>query len=228
MLATKIDEKLEIRFAENADIPRVAEFLANAMYEQNIPFGQKRKLVELEKLDLQKTYGETMGKRKFPAALILAEIEEEFIGTVGLDCQILNVKANKFRRIPKGWEYTDLKSTEKLGLVMANLSTRIDKRKRGYAKMLIKEAEALAKELMFEELYLLVDSENTPAQKLYEKNGFVLEFKDEDATCVASTPLSLKTQECVNFGYRKSIVAAKVTVPGGNAISSFFGGLFGK
>jgi len=222
-LSSKTTDKLEIRFTENSDIPRVAEFLANSMYQDDIPFGQKRKLVELERLDLMKTYGEKLGKRKFPAYLLVAEIDQDIVGSVGLDCQLMNTNANKFRKIPsKGWDIQDLKPTEKIILVLANLSIRVDKRKKGYGKTLIKESEAIAKELLFEEMYLLVDSENIPAQKLYEKNGYKLMFRDEDATCVASGPLSLKTQECVNFCYRKSLVSSK---SGGDS-GGIFGGLF--
>jgi GNAT superfamily N-acetyltransferase len=220
---SKTASKIDIRFTENTDIPRVAEFITNSMYQENIPFMQKKKLVELERMDLLKTYGEMMGKRTFPASLLVAEIDQEIIGAVGVDCQIMNTNANKFRKIPaKGWSIIDMKETERIILVLANLSIRADKRGNGYAKTLMKEAEALAKELLFEDIYLLVDSMNIPAQSLYEKSGYKFVFKDEDATCVASGPLSLQNVDCVNFCYRKSLVAAAPIGGGGG----FFGGLF--
>lgn len=219
---------LDIRIIENGDIPRVAKFLSSSMFGNEIPTGQFRKLIELETQDLQKTYATRMTKRKFPAVLLVAEADRDIIGCIGVDCQLLNIKAEKFSRIPKPtWDISELKSSERICMVLANLAVRGDQRGKGYAKQLVETVESLAKEFQFQDLYLLVDSTNMPAQKLYQKLGYKKIFEDEDATCVATGPLSLKTQECINFCFYKSLVEEEKAAPN-NPIAAFFSSFFGK
>jgi hypothetical protein len=83
------------------------------------------------------------------------------------------------------------------------------------------------------EIYLLVDSRNTPAQSLYKKQGYKLEFVDEAATCVVSGPYNLRTEDCVNYCFKKTLSGARVaggsnSGGGSNPFGSLFGSLFGK
>ena len=58
------------------------------MYGNDISEGQKKELARLESDDLSRRYGTRVGPRKFPSALILAEVDEEIVGCVGLDPQV--------------------------------------------------------------------------------------------------------------------------------------------
>ena len=220
-----IDSGVEIRLVEdNNAINRASKFLANSMYTEEIPTGQKKKLTELERIDLNSRYGVTLGKRKFPAAFLILEEEQDIIGCVGIETQILYEKRRNLRKIPKNFQVDSLKSQEGLVMVLANLAIRRDKRKLGYAKKLIKSCEDMAEEFLFKEIFLMVDSENIPAQKLYEKMGYKKIFEDNAATCVVSTPLALKTQDCVNYCYKKSL--GKPIKSGGNNLFSIFSSIF--
>jgi hypothetical protein len=82
------------KIASDTDFPLVARFLSEAMYGPEVPNGQRKELARLELIDLRDRYGSTVGKRKFPAALIVAEEDEEVVGCVGLDCQLFDQKVH--------------------------------------------------------------------------------------------------------------------------------------
>lgn len=64
----------------NDDIPRVARFLSESMYN-DVPTAQRRELARLEQVDLTERYGERVSsKNALPCALFVAEEDEEIIG----------------------------------------------------------------------------------------------------------------------------------------------------
>ena len=165
----KATGEITIRRGDDNDIRRVADFLAGAMYE-DLPRGQKRELSELENIDLRKRYGEILGKDKLPKAFFVAEQDGEIIGSAGIDGQIYSEKSKKFRMLRKNESilpFIQKDSVDVVALVLANLAIRRDMRKKGLARKLVTACVDQTKEFQFDELYLLVDSRNTPAQNLY-------------------------------------------------------------
>ena len=94
---------------------------------------------------------------------------------------------------------------ERETLVLANLAVRRERRGRGIAKALVRACEDVASRWGCETLSLMVDSENTPALRLYRKVGFREIFRDEAATCVLPGDFNLKTAECVNVCMQKRV-----------------------
>ena len=69
--------------------------------------------------------------------------------------------------------------------MLSNLATNAQKRNRGIAKTLCEECEGLVKEWGFTELYLLVESENEAARKLYQDRlGYQVAFTKEGETAL--------------------------------------------
>jgi ribosomal protein S18 acetylase RimI-like enzyme len=58
-----------------------------------------------------------------------------------------------------------------VAVVLSNLAVRVDKRGQGVASQLLEVCEDFARQWQREAVYLLVDSENAGAQKLYKKQG---------------------------------------------------------
>lgn len=84
-------DKLVIRLARPADLQRAGSFLASWMYPEDTPRGQRAELARLEASDLSKRYGERLRPR-YPSALVLAEEEEDIIGCVGVDVQVISLQ----------------------------------------------------------------------------------------------------------------------------------------
>ena len=214
---------------DRMDIRRTADFLTSAMYDE-MPRNQRKELFELEAKDLSNRYSETVGGR-LPSALILAKEDGEILGSVGLDCQVRHKKLDRLRDLRKTEslvDFLDRDCKEEICVVLANLAVRRDRRGQGLARNLLSFAEEQAKVWGYEYLYLLVDSTNEPAQRLYKSAGYKEYFKDDSATCVVSGKSQLQTVDCVNICYRKRIAAGN-PMAGGNAPGALglFRGLFG-
>lgn len=211
---------------DRMDVRRTAEFLTYSMYN-DMPRQQRKELLELEAKDLRNRYEEKVGAGRLPSTLILAEEDQEIIGSVGLDCQIRNKKQGRLRNLSVNDSLDDFlgqDSHEEVCVVLANLAVRKDKRGRGLARNLLAFAEEQTLAWGYQDLYLLVNSMNSPAQALYKSSGFKEMFRNENATCVVFDNNSLKTDGCVNVCYRK-----KLNANAGEAhLNSFFNGLFGK
>ena len=209
---------------------RAADFLSRSMYPEQIPEGQRKELRNLEFQDLQNRYGQVVGRRLFPSSLILTLEDQDIVGCVGCDVQVLSLEKKRFAPIKQDKSNLPFAAAnEETAFVMANLAVRRNRRGRGIAKNLIAAAEQNARDWGFSQVHLLVDSENLPAQKLYRKLGYSLLFKQEDATCVASGPVGLKTQDCVNLCMRKSVKKnSSGGLPFANALSDFFSAFGGK
>lgn len=232
--------QITIRSSRDQDLLSAASFLSSSMYipastsitspgsSSSIPKGQLKELTNLEFVDLRKRYSRSSQASllKFPYSLLLAQegADSNIVGTLGLDCQILDKKHNKFKKITSSsLSFIDADYEEPV-VVLSNLAVRPDKRKLGIARMLLQESESLVLEWGYDNIFLLVDSLNLNAQNLYKKNGFKAIFEDKDATCVAVGPYGLRTQECVNICYKKSLKKDN-NKQGiiGNLFSTFFG-----
>ena len=221
------NKKAVVRVATNGDINNVAKFLSVSMYADNpIPLAQQKELYRLEFQDLKSRYSSLSAVRGYYSSLLLAEIEGEIVGAVGLDCQILNRDLNKFSKLTvNSLAYLDSES-EEIVIVLANLAVRSDQRRRGIGKLLLQNCETYAKSYIStsnqepidnKSIYLTVDSENQKAIKLYKQNGYKVVFEDENATCVVSGEFSLKTKDCINLCLKKSVGSNN-----GNILQSIF------
>jgi ribosomal protein S18 acetylase RimI-like enzyme len=158
--------------------------------------------------DLQEKYGERMGKRLMNCCVVGAlDLEsKEMLGLVTLkEALMMNgeiLEAEKAEAVAKNAVaslgpkqrrmYKDasmdtvarelLPTNSKSVCVISNLAVSTKARRRGIAKTLCAEAEALASDWGHREMHLLVESENTAARKLYEdKLGYRLAFTQRAA-----------------------------------------------
>jgi len=195
--------KITIRQGVDADIPYVAKFLSYSMYDSEMPAGQRKELIRLEQNDLMERYGSLVGRRKYTSVLFICEEDEEIIGCVGLDCQVLNLEARKLIKVRSTGSLDP--DREKVVLVLANLAVRVDRRKSGIGRSLLASCYSfLEGRDEFDGIYLLVNADNKAARSLYSSRGFKELYVDEEATCVVSGSMSLKTEQCVNVCYRKA------------------------
>lgn len=65
--------------AVEADLPRIARFLPDAMYG-DLPKVQRNDLAQLQLVDLKTRYGSKVGKRVYPSPLLLAVEGDEVVG----------------------------------------------------------------------------------------------------------------------------------------------------
>ena len=77
----------------------------------------------------------------------------------------------------------------------------------------------------YEDIYLLVDQDNTAARNLYKKYGYKDTFLDDSATCIVASNFNLRTYPCINVCMRKVLKQ----IGGGNngfldAFKKIFGG----
>jgi len=195
-----------------------------------VPTGQMKELTNLEFLDLKKRYSRASPAAllRFPYALLVAEEEGtgEMVGSLGLDCQILDKKSNKFKKVTSSSISFLADDSEEVVIVLSNLAVRPDKRKLGVARMLLEESEGVVKEWGYKSIYLLVDSLNARAQTLYKKRGYKVAFKDDEATCVAVGDFGLKTSPCINLCYKKDLSSSFSS--SSPSFGSLFSGLFRK
>jgi ribosomal protein S18 acetylase RimI-like enzyme len=156
--------------------------------------------------DLQDKYGAIMGKRLLNCAVVgaLDQDTNEMLGVVTVKITILerdqvleseraqellkNAVASlgpKERRTYKNAKPSviakELLSPDTTTVcVLSNLAVSPKARRRGIAKILCDEVEALAKDWGYDEMILLVESANTPARELYQgKLGYNLKFTKE-------------------------------------------------
>jgi hypothetical protein len=156
--------------------------------------------------DLQDKYGAIMGKRLLNCAVVGALDHEsrEMLGVVTVKVSILekedvleseraeallkNAVASlgpkerrQYKDAPPSIIAKELLSPDTTTVcILSNLAVSPNARRRGIAKILCAEVEALAKDWGYEEMVLLVESANTPARELYQgKLGYNLKFTKE-------------------------------------------------
>ncbi|VEU40453.1 unnamed protein product [Pseudo-nitzschia multistriata] len=145
--------------------------------------------------DLQEKYGERMGRRSAKACVVGALDEEtkELVGlatlkeTLMMNTEILEPEKaeaiaknavaalgpkqrREYKNAPIAKIAEELLSPDtKAVCVLSNLAVGKKARRRGVAQALCDELDALANDWNFDEIHLLVESENTAARTLYEK-----------------------------------------------------------
>lgn len=199
----------------NEVLRRTSDFLSKNLYEERIPEGQRRELRNLEFQDLQGRYGPTMGRRRYPSCLLLVFEDQDIIGSVGCDVQLLDLERKRFKTIKSpGSAAFDQGEGAMEAPVMANLAVRRNRRGQGIAKELVQAAEeavagwgasAPGVQGTYEYLYLLVDKENVPAQRLYRKMGYKVVYEAPGTCVVAGGTVGLRTEDCVNICMRKRV-----------------------
>lgn len=156
--------------------------------------------------DLQEKFGETMGKRLFDSCVFGAFDPESknLLGVATVKASLMmgreiiepekaeaiakNAVASlspKQRKLFKAASLntiaTELLSPDtKAVCVLSNLAVSTEVRRRGVARILCKEAEALARDWGYAEIHLLVEKENTAARGLYEgRLGYNIAAEEE-------------------------------------------------
>lgn len=172
----------------------------------NITNDVKSSLINVQANDLMKKYGERLGRRKLDAVMLAAidDTGDNFLGLVTVEVRLLDIISKSIFNSEKSElmltnaisqlgpkqrrEYKDASVIDIANALLppeisavcslSNLCVSIKARRNGVAAKLCYEAESLAKELGFDEMYLCVESENKAAASLYlDKLGYVVQFE---------------------------------------------------
>lgn len=162
---------------------------------------QRDGLVNVQTEDFEKRYGDLMGQRRLLSALLA---DENMLGICGVELTLVDTESQtilsreqgeamlksaisrlgpKERRLLKYFDVKDLVADILPGEfdvipILSNLAVNVDKRRSGVGLKLCQDVEALCQEWGFDEVWLQVEEQNTPARKLYEnKLGYTLEWK---------------------------------------------------
>ncbi|CAN0138533.1 unnamed protein product [Discosporangium mesarthrocarpum] len=79
---------IAISLASDKDIPDVASFFVNSFWDEEIQPGQAQALRREQTADLEDRYGERVGSRKLPSALVAAKKGNELVGCVGIEVML--------------------------------------------------------------------------------------------------------------------------------------------
>jgi len=218
LLATAAAEPIVIEPVSKKDVNRlrdVAAFFVDAFFqdykaEATLSRTQLKRLGDEQFADMRQRYGEYI---PLPSAMLVATSGNDILGCAGLEIALIS-ENNKI--MPKSRMNIEAGYTPRP--LLANLAVSPLARRRGLARQLCLAGEAEVLSWGYTELLLLVESENTPALKLYRSLGYTEVWRDETAIASKAIPYAgttalQKVQVC-NVAMRKDLTAKR-------------GGLFG-
>ena len=155
--------------------------------------------------EFRKRYGRKLGKDRRSELIVCQNGDtDEVMGCAGIEVQKISTASGKSANFPAP--------------LMSNLAVGKKFRRKGIAEDLVKTAEELAlKQWGYDECYLFVEKQNTPAVKLYKKLGYKQQWEDAESTTMVPTASGrITTKPTVILCMRKSLG------------KGFFGRLFGN
>lgn len=187
--------------ADYETIKRAAEFFALEFWGQADALSkeQQEQLAGQHRADFDKRYGALTGKRRFPSALLLAYGSGgEIVGCAGIEMTIIDRsyfwdrsqaealfsdkfaamggrERNQYRKASLQDLATAFLEGQAVRPVLSNLAVRRASRGTGLGERLVQGCEELVRgndAWVGDDLWLLVDSQNAPAIKLYTRLGF--------------------------------------------------------
>lgn len=167
---------------------------------------QVRSLSNSQIAEFRKRYGgRLLNKRDAKSEIIICKNSEnnQVYGCAGIEVSKIST--------PNG------KSVDFSAPLMSNLAVGKQVRRKGIAEDLVKATEDLARlKWGYNEVYLYVEKQNTPALKLYKKLGYKVQWEDDTATTLIPTAKgNIVTQPTVILCMKKNLGAG------------FFGRFFG-
>ena len=83
-MSGSLNSKISVAQCKNVDIPLAASFVGTYWFDPEVVIStrQQEEFIRLELDDLSRRYGERVGKRKYPASLLLAKENDEIIGYI--------------------------------------------------------------------------------------------------------------------------------------------------
>ncbi|KAJ1625268.1 hypothetical protein T492DRAFT_1040948 [Pavlovales sp. CCMP2436] len=183
-------------------IARASEFFAREFWAAELGDQQRAQLASKHKSDFEMRYGELTGKRRFPSALLLAHDGEEILGCAGVEMTIVDPVGGVFwdraqaetifaerlgamggreRNLYRKALLPELAAIfmepgQAVRPVLSNLAVRRASRGTGLGERLVKGCEDVVRSKVGswagEDLWLLVEEQNSPAVKLYSRLGF--------------------------------------------------------
>jgi ribosomal protein S18 acetylase RimI-like enzyme len=202
------------RFINMAGSFLVDNFWLNSQHhkiEGEISAEARMNLVVEQCSDLQDKYGEIMGKRLTNSCIIgaLNPDSRDMVGVATIKSTLLMngivLESEKSESIAKNAiaslapkerrEYKNsslitiadelLPPDSKAIVVLSNLAISGEVRKQGVAQKICEEAETIAQSWGYSDMWLVVESENTAARKLYEdKLGYKVAFRNDGETAL--------------------------------------------
>lgn len=171
---------MEVGAADVKDFPRVADFLVDFFYLDGGQLGgwDRRRISGAQAADMRKRYGGG-GAFGLEGRVLCAEEEGEGSRDVGRLVGTIAVGEFVFLDGEIALGAGPEAEGAELRVVIANLAVDRERRRQGVGKKLVAEAEAAAKEWSYDYVWLLVEKNNTRAQRLYRKLGYREQGLDE-------------------------------------------------
>lgn len=125
--------------------------------------------------EFRRRYGRKLGKdRRSELIVCQGGDADEVMGCAGIEVQKISTASGKSADFPAP--------------LMSNLAVGRKFRRKGIAEDLVKTAEELVlKKWGYDECYLFVEKQNTPAVKLYRKLGYKQQWEDKESTTMVPT-----------------------------------------
>lgn len=136
------------------------------------------------------------------ALWVVQDAESNIVGSCAIEVCTLSSKALDAQRL-RGTNALDTDLGDRP--LLSSLAVSPKFRKRGLAKKLCREAEALAKEWGYDEVLLRVESDNGRARNLYRKLGYRVVDTDKGAERPVAGAGGLKYVPTVQVAMRKSL-----------------------
>ena len=122
-----------------------------------------------------------------PFTILLAFQDSSIVGVITIESSEININGKKESPI------------------ISNLIVSSKMRRKGIAKKLTIRAEKIAKLFNYKEVYLLVNTDNKPAIKLYKSRKYKSLRNTKNTTKIVFKNNRFRNQECVNIIMKKKI-----------------------
>ena len=122
-----------------------------------------------------------------PFTILLAFQDSSIVGVITIESSEININGKKESPI------------------ISNLIVSSKMRRKGIAKKLTIRAEKIAKLFNYKEVYLLVNTDNKPAIKLYKSRKYKSLSNTRNTTKIVFKNNRFRNQECVNIIMKKKI-----------------------
>jgi len=143
-----------------------------------------------------------------PFTMIVARKGDVILSVAWIECWVLDKRLAKIRGFEDNENvntFSDGSGDNEIIAYMSNMAVRPDVRRTGLGRLMLRAAERQAKDRGYRHLYLIVDSKNLPARKLYETSGYELFYEDDQDTIIVPDWLYLKREEIVALAMRKDV-----------------------
>jgi ribosomal protein S18 acetylase RimI-like enzyme len=176
-----ITSRVSIKVKEDYNsICQISRFMIENTYN-NVPHYQLNKIIQQNNDNLYDHYGERVGRKNNPSRLLVAYINKSIVGCIGIHSTIFDKSIKRYELINPSSRST-IPNENDVFPMMSNLVVSKHHRRKGIAKLLLKEIEDYIQSESYSKILLVVDDENKAAHELYLSNGYKINLRKYKTT----------------------------------------------